>query len=99
MARTASDFLDRLADALQQLRVPVEREQHAVEDLGDVIEPRLEQRLCLDALDLQLDLSQVSLRADADVEQLPDLGKYGYPGIEIIDLDVDLVHLDDRDVG
>jgi hypothetical protein len=41
----------------------------------------------------------VSLRADADVEQLPDPGEYGYAGIEVIDLDVDLVHLDNRDVG
>src|SRR5512139_2528041 len=99
MARAASDLLERLADALQQLGVAIQREQDALENLGDVLEPRLEQRLRLDALDLQLDLPQVSLRADADVEQLSDLGEYGYPGIEVIDLDIDLVHLDDRDVG
>ncbi len=99
MARAASDLLDGLSDALQQLGVAIQREQHPLEDLADVVETRLEQRLRLDALDLQLDLAQVSLRADADVEQLPDLGEYGYPGIEVIDLDIDLVHLDDRDVG
>jgi hypothetical protein len=38
------------------------------------------------------------LHPDADVEQLPDLGEYCYPGIEVIDLDIDLVDLDDRDV-
>ena len=99
MACAASDLLERLPDALEQLRVAIERQQHTLEYLADVVEPRLEQRLRLDALDLQLDLAQVGLRADADVEQLPDLGEDGYARIEVIDLDVDLVHLDDRDVG
>src|SRR4029453_11411041 len=99
VAGAATDLLDGLPDALEQLRVAIQRQQHALEDLCDVLEPRREQRLGLYALDLQLHLAQVSLSADADVEQLPDLGEYGHPGIEVIDLDVDLVHLDNRDVG
>jgi hypothetical protein len=98
MARAASNFLQRLADALQQLRVAIQREEYALQDLADIVEPCLEQHLRLDPLDLQLDLAEVGLHADADVEQLPDLGEHGDPGIEVIDLDIDLVHLHDRDV-
>ena len=98
MARAASDLLDGLADTLEQLRVAVKREHYALEDLAYVVQPRFEQRLRLDALDLQLNLAQVNLRADADFEQLPDLREYSYPGIEVIDLDIDLVHLDNRNV-
>ena len=98
MARAASDLLDGLADTLEQLRVAVKREHYALEDLAYVVQPRFEQRLRLDALDLQLNLAQVNLRADADFEQLPDLREHSYPGIEVIDLDIDLVHLDNRNV-
>jgi hypothetical protein len=99
MARTAADLLDGLPDALQQLGIAIQREKHAFEDLTDVVETRLEQCLRLDSLDLQLDLAQMSLRTDTYVEQLPDLGEHGDACIEVVDLDVDLVHLDDRDVG
>src|SRR4051812_11099441 len=84
MARSASDFLQRLADALEKLRVAIQREEHALEDLADVVQPCLEQRLRLDSLDLQLHLAEVGVRADADVEQLPDLGENSHPGIEVI---------------
>ena len=98
MSRAASDLLDRLAHSLEQLRIAVQRQQHPLEDLGDVVQPRFEQRLGLDALDLQLDLAQVRLRAHAQVHQLPDLRENGDPRIQIVDLDVDLVDLDDGDV-
>src|SRR5829696_1883518 len=99
MARAATDLLDGLPDALEQLRVAVERQQDTLEDFRNGVEPRFEQRLRLDALDLQLDLAQMCLRPDADVEQLPDPGEHGHPSIEVVDFDVDLVNLDDRDVG
>ena len=73
MARAASDLLDGLADTLEQLRVAVKRGIMRSRDLAYVVQPRFEQRLRLDALDLQLNLAQVNLRADADFEQLPDL--------------------------
>ena len=58
----------------------------------------LQQRLCLDALDLELDLVELSLRTDAQLEALADLGDDGDLHVQVVDLDLDLVDLDDRDV-
>src|SRR5919109_4530962 len=98
MPRAASDLLDCLADALQQLRVAVEREQHALEDLADVVKPRLEQRLGLDAFDLQLNLAEAGMRADPELEKLADVSDRRNARLEVVDLDVDLVDLDDGNV-
>jgi hypothetical protein len=98
MARAATDLLNGMADAFEQLRVAVERKQHALEDPADVVEPRLEKCLRFHSFDLQLDLTKVGVRADLQVEKLPDLGHEGDLDVQVIDLDVDLVDLDDRDV-
>jgi hypothetical protein len=90
----ATDLLDGLADALKQLRVPVEAEQHPLENRGDVVEPRLDQRLCLDPLNVQLHLSQAHIRADVELDQLAHLGVDRHLRSKIVDLEVDLVDLD-----
>jgi hypothetical protein len=40
-----------------------------IEDCADVLQPRLEDDLCLDALDLQLDATEGRIDSDRDVEQ------------------------------
>jgi hypothetical protein len=94
----AADLLDRMPDALQQLWIPIQREQDSLEQLGHVVEPCLEQGLRLDAFDLQLDLAEMRMDPDLQVEELADLGQQRDPGVEVVDLDVDLVDLDDGDV-
>jgi len=93
-----ADLLHGVAHPFEKLGIAVEREKYALEDLRDVVETGLEQRLRLDSLDLQLDLSEVSMGADFEVQQLSDLGEKGDAHVEVIDLDVDLVDLDDGNV-
>ena len=56
-----ADLLERLPDALEHLRVTIERGQHAVDDRCDVVKTRAQQRLSLDALDLQLHLPELAV--------------------------------------
>src|ERR1700754_2456719 len=58
VAGAFAHLLDGVADAFEQLGVAVKRGQHALEDQGDVVEPRLEQRLRFDPLDLQLHFAE-----------------------------------------
>ncbi len=97
-AGAAADLLDRVADALQELRVAIQRGEYSPEDHRDVVEPRLEQRLRLDALDVQLDLAEPRRDAHVELDQVLQLGANGDRRPEVLDLDVDFVHLDDRDV-
>jgi hypothetical protein len=85
-------------DARQQLRVPVKRQRNAVQNRADVVQPGLQQSLCLDALDLELDLAEPDIGPDADLHHLADGRHDGYLRLQVLELEVDLVDLDDRDV-
>ena len=74
LAGPCADLFERLPDALEQLRIAIERGQHAVDDRGDVVETRSQQRLSLDALDVQLDLPELDVNADAQLDQVEYLG-------------------------
>ena len=71
-ART--ELLDRPADALDQLRIAIERRQHAVDDGGHVVQPSPEQGLRLDPFDGELDLAELRMHADAQLHEIEDLG-------------------------
>ena len=73
-AGALADRFEGVGDALQHLRVAVERGQDAVDDRGDVVEPRPQQRLGFDALDVELDLAQLGMDADAQLDQVEYLG-------------------------
>jgi hypothetical protein len=90
----AADPLAGSSEAPQELRVPIQRRQHALQDRGHVAEPGLEQSLGLDALDPQLDLAQVDVRPDAELHEVTDLGQDRYLRAKLIHLDLDLVDFD-----
>src|SRR4051812_42743439 len=94
----ATDIAERLADALEQLGVAVQRGQHAREDPRHVVQASLEQRLRLDALDLELHLAEPDCGADVELDEAPGLGQHGEVRSQVIELELDLVDVDDRRV-
>src|SRR5215204_6492405 len=95
---SATDVAQGLADALEQLRVPVKRGEDATEELRDVAKAGLEQRLRLDTLDLQLYLPEPDSGAGAYLDEVPGLREHGEVGPQIVHLELDLVHVDDGSV-
>src|SRR5215207_5429439 len=95
---SATDVAQGLADALEQLRVPVKRGEDATEDLRDVAQAGLEQRLGLDALNLELYLPEPDSSAGTYLDEVPGLREHGEVGAQIVQLELDLVDVDDRSV-
>jgi len=85
-------------DASEQLRIAVQRQGHAVQDRAYVVEPGLQQSLRLDALDLELNLAEPDVGPDAELDHLANRCNNRNLGLQIVELEVDLVDLDDRDV-
>ncbi|MHC8561628.1 hypothetical protein ACW23B_08145 [Streptomyces albidoflavus] len=85
-------------DLLQDLRVPVDGGEHPADDRGDVVEPDVEQGLRVHALDVQLHAGELDIGADVQLEEAQHLGLEGDPGPQLLDLEIDLVHVELRDV-
>ncbi len=98
MASALASLFHGPAHALEQLRIAIEPGQHTLENQADVVEPRLQQSLRLDPLDLQLDFAQADVGADADLHEIAHFRHNRHLGTQIVDLDVDFVDLDDWDV-
>src|SRR6185436_1702300 len=85
-------------DAVDEVRVPIERRHQPIDDRRDVIEPDLEERLSLDSLEVELQLVELDLDADIEVEQLEHLRLQRDLRVEVLDLEVERIELDDRHV-
>jgi hypothetical protein len=95
---SATDVAQGLADALEQFRVPVKRCEHASEELRDVSQAGLEQRLRLDPLNVELHLPEPDSSAGAYLDEVPGVDEHGEVGAQIVQLELDLVDLDDGSV-
>jgi hypothetical protein len=73
LADAADGVVDGLDEALEDLGVAIERRQRAVEDVVQVLQPNLQQRLRLHAADVHLDLVQMDVHASDDLEQVREL--------------------------
>jgi hypothetical protein len=98
MASALAGLFSRAANPFEQLGIAVKRGQYPLEDQSDVVEPRLQQSLCLDTLYLQLHLVQAGVSADADLNQVAHLRHDRHLCSQVSDFDVDLIDLDDGDV-
>jgi hypothetical protein len=67
-------------DLFQDLRIPVDGGQDSADDLGDPIEPDLQQRLRLDTRDLEVDAAKVHVRAHVEFEEVEHHGLQRHPG-------------------
>jgi hypothetical protein len=57
-------------------------------------EADLQQRVRLDALDLEVDAAELGVDADVELQQVEDLGLERHPRLQRIELEVDLVDLE-----
>jgi hypothetical protein len=96
VVRAATDVPQRLADGFQQVRVAIQRGEHARKDRRHVVQASLEQRLGLDALDLELDLAESDSGAHVELDEAPGLGQHGEVRCEVVELELDLVDVDHR---
>ena len=98
LAGPGADLLERFPDALEQFRVAIEGRQYAVNDCRDVIKTGPEQCLGFDALDVELNLPELRVDANAQLDQVQHLGMDRDPSLEVFELEMDLVDLDDWNV-
>src|SRR4029450_13775007 len=98
IVRSAAHVPERLAHALEQLRVAVERSQDAREDLRDLLKADLEQRLRFHVLDVELDLPQSHRGAGVQLHEMPRLGEQGEMSPEVVELELDLFDPEDGHV-
>src|SRR5215208_4571587 len=95
-------YLDGLAyaacDVLEDLRVAVDRCQHAIDDLRDVVEANLQQRLGLDALYVEMHTSEGHIGPYVQLEEVEHLGLKRDPRSQVLEVEVDFIDLDHRDV-
>jgi hypothetical protein len=85
-------------EPLDDLRVAVYGGEHPVEDGGHVVEPDLQERLRLDPLYNELDPAEVRINPDRELHEVKHLSVERHLRPQVVELEVDLVHLDDRHV-
>jgi hypothetical protein len=96
--RSATHVAECLAYALEQLRVAIECGEDARQDRRHVVQSRLQQRLRLHALNLELDFAEARGGTSVDLDEVASLGQDGEVGPQVIELELDLIDLDDRRV-
>jgi hypothetical protein len=99
IADVSDGVVDGLDEALQDLGVPIERRQRAVENVVEVLQTHLQLGLCLDPLDVDLDLAQAHVDTRHDLQQVRELRPEREMRLQPFDVDVDLIdlHLPDVD--
>jgi hypothetical protein len=94
----SSDVFDRASEALDELRIAVDGGENSIHDRRDAIQPDFQQGLRLDPFDVDSKLAEVDVNPRVEFDQVEDLCLQGDAGVEVVDLEVDRVDLDDRDV-
>jgi hypothetical protein len=100
--RAGADFVERgpeaRGEALEDLRVAVHGGHHPLDDRREVLEPDLEERLGVDAVDLQADTAQGRIDADVELHEIQDLGGERHARLQLVDVQFDLVDVEPGDV-
>src|SRR5215210_4165089 len=82
----------------EELRIVLQGPQYLAEDRPHIVQAGLELGLGFYAFDLQLHLTKLHFESDVDLHQVSQLGPDGYPGLQVLDLEVDLLHPEIRNV-
>src|SRR5215216_1984736 len=72
--------------------------QYLTEDSPHVVQAGLQLGLGFDVLDRQLHLAQLRFEADIDLDQVREHSLESYPNLQVLDLQVDLLHVELRHV-
>jgi len=98
MPGSAANALDGATEAPDDLGIAVERRQDPVDDRSDIVEADLQQSLCLDPLYVYSQLPQVHVDTDVEVHEIQHLRLERNVRVELLEQEMDRIHLDDRDV-
>src|SRR5918911_2054218 len=82
----------------EELGVVLQRFQYLAEDSPHVVQAGLQLGLGFDTLDRQLHLAQLRFEADIDLDQVREHSLESYPNLQVLDLKVDLLHVERRHV-
>src|SRR5215212_3613255 len=96
--RSPSRLVHRGQRLAEELGAVLQGRQHLAEDSSHVVQAGLELGLRFYALDPQLYLAQLRFEADIDLDQIREGGLEGYPHLQVLDLQVDLLHVELRHV-
>ena len=88
----------RLEQAFQDLGVAIDRGQRPIEDAVEVFQPDLEQRLRIDVLDVQFDLTDVHVDARDDLHEIGQSRLQRKMRVQVFDVQVDLADVQVRHV-
>ncbi|WP_160819051.1 hypothetical protein [Actinomadura sp. J1-007] len=102
LAGSAADVLQERSgaagDVLQDLRVGVDGLHDPFDDAGDVAQADFQEGPGFDALEGEVHVAEDDVGAHAEPQQVQDVGLERDAGLEVLDLQGDLLDLDHRDV-
>jgi hypothetical protein len=91
VADVVDRVIDGLDEALEDLWIAIECREGSIEDVVEVLEADLEPRLRINPFDVDLDLPEVDVDTGHDLEEVRQLGAKREVGLQLLDVDVDLV--------
>src|SRR5215208_96684 len=91
-------LVHRFQRLAEELGAVLQRFQYLAEDSPHVVQASLQLDLGFDILDRQLHLAQLRFEADIDLDQVREHSLESYPNLQVLDLKVDLLHVERRHV-
>src|SRR5215208_8298110 len=82
----------------KELRAVLQGCQYLAEDSPHVVQAGLQLGLGFDTLDRQLHFAQLRFEANIDLDQVREHSLESYPNLQVLDLQVDLLHVERRHV-
>ncbi|MBO0838478.1 MAG: hypothetical protein J2P28_23590 [Actinobacteria bacterium] len=98
IADTAYGIVHRIDQALEDLRIAIERCQRPVKDVVEVLEPHLDPGLCFHSSYVYLDLAYVDVNARDHLQQVCELCAEREMCLQAFNVKVDFIDLDFGDV-
>jgi hypothetical protein len=98
LADVADRVVERLNEPLENLWVPIQGRERAIEDVVEILQPYLQSRLSLHAFYVHLDLAQADVDSCDHLEKVGELRPEREMRLEVLDVNVNLLDLQFADV-
>jgi len=98
LADVADRVVERLNEPLENLWVPIQGRERAIENVVEILQPYLQSRLGLHTLYVDLDLAQADVDSCDHLEKVGELRAEGEMRLEVLDVNVNLLDLQFADV-
>jgi hypothetical protein len=98
LADVADRVVERLNEPLENLWIPIQGRERAIENVVEILQPYLQSRLGLHALYVDLDLAQADMDSCDHLEKVGELRPEREMRLEVLDVNVNLLDLQFADV-